>query len=626
MPDLITFTNIYWREPLWLLVALQPFIVIIIKNLVNKKNLSDFADKNLHQWLIFPPQYSITRKSLIKHIFSKNSAYLLAWLCLAISLAGPRFALSKDDSEKILGANIMLVVDLSRSMKATDVIPSRIRRAKIEINELLDKAANHRIGITVFSARPHLYVPLTSDHKALKKYIDIMDQLSFPTLGSNPVDAILLAANELNQYKGQSSIVLITDGEVLPFITDEKYSHLDRLINNKIPLYILGIGTEEGEAILLENSKWLTFNNQAVISRLQSNSLEKLAKKYNGKYSVVYDDDYEWETLYTNGIAKYNSTPDITDKQSVLWRELYYFFLLPSIVLFIIALTPYQVKLIKITAGFIIIFSFYPKNEALALDILSSTESRAHTLYNDKDYKNASILYKDVTGYNGFFGQASSFYKLGDYDKAKLFFTRAILNAKTDQQRINALYNLANSYFRAGDFKSSISTYKDVLNYHPGHTASLHNIKISQVLLDNIVLRQREEEKILTAFRQGSGPRAANIEAGTEISENTSVSIGESTAQPDQLIPLPDIPDLSRTTIQKLLATGLNNIKLAETGKQSANELPAQNISSDIYQANQQLDILSDSQYLLWKRLFEMEQGFPAPVEEPHAVPGVKPW
>ena len=146
--------NIYLRESLWLLLAFQPLIIFIVKKLYLESSLLSYADKHLQAWVVFPNNLSI--KNII---VNKNNAYVLAWILLAISLAGPRIPLSQVDKDQFFGANIMLVVDLSKSMNAKDISPSRLLRTKIEVHELLDKTHDHRIGITVFSARPHLYVP-----------------------------------------------------------------------------------------------------------------------------------------------------------------------------------------------------------------------------------------------------------------------------------------------------------------------------------------------------------------------------------------------------------------------------------------------------------------------------------
>ena len=245
--------DIYWREPLWLLLALQPLIIQLIKKVITKNNLALYAEKKLQPWVVFPTHYSFSNM-----FASKNTSYLLAWLFFSIALAGPRVPLSQEDKSQLIGANIMLVVDLSRSMKAMDVSPNRLRRAKIEIYELLEKAQEHRIGITVYSARPHLFVPLTHDHKLLGAYLESLEELTFPTLGSDPHAAIMFAQKELTEEKGTSSIILLTDGD----FPDLEKNQINQLQKAKIPLFVLGVGSTEGEAIQTEDGTWLKYKQQ----------------------------------------------------------------------------------------------------------------------------------------------------------------------------------------------------------------------------------------------------------------------------------------------------------------------------------------------------------------------------
>lgn len=387
MFNIFNMNIIDWREPLWLLLSLQPFIIYFIKNLIQIKNISAYADKKLQPWIRFPAYNSLTTQSLLTMLWSKNTAYVLAWLLLAIALAGPRTPISINNNEKILGANIMLVVDVSRSMKATDVEPNRLRRVKIEINEFLEKAKNHRIGITVFSARAHLFVPLTSDHTALKTYLKMLDNLTLPTLGSNPIDAILLAKNELQNTKDKSAIILITDGELSTELNTASYQKLDSLHQANIPLYILGAGTTEGEAIQLDNGRWLKHKQNPVISQLKENVLSGLAKRYRGKYSTIYDDNADWNEIYDNGISQLNSTSALSNKQTILWNELYIYFLIPAIFLFVIALTPYQIKILKNSAAVVLLLILslvFPDKNAVAIEFLQNNEKEAYNKYQEK--------------------------------------------------------------------------------------------------------------------------------------------------------------------------------------------------------------------------------------------------
>lgn len=617
--------GIHWREPLWLLLVLQPFLLLLINKLIQKNNISRYADKKLQPWVVFP-----NNAELIRKIFSKNSAYFLAWLMFSVALAGPRTPLTQSDKEQLFGANIMVVLDLSRSMKAMDIKPSRLQRAKTEIYELLNLAQNHRVGITVYSARPHLLSPITSDHTALQSYIESIDRLSFPTQGSNPVDAILFAQKELIKSKGKPAVILLTDGDFKPF----SKSQIISLKKHNIPLYILGVGTPEGEAIPLKDGTWLKHEQQYIVSKMNVENLESLASQLNGAFSPVYDDISDWDTIYNNGVSKHSTISNISNEQQILWKENFTLFLIAAIILFFIALNTYRFKLSNknlILTLSCITLTFIPKDDVIAFELGQTNEQAGYRAYTNKDYSNAEKHYKDTKLdrlYYGYLGQGNSLYKMGHYKKAIQQFTFAVLDSKNDSQRAGALYNLANSHFRTGDFLAAINTYKDTLRYQPTHRASIHNLQVSKILRKNLEQRIKEEQRIESLTRQGNGPRTTNIAAGTEINDNTSVSVGDSSNSLNPDIPIPVLPNLDEDTVKNLLVSGLNNIKLAQENNNILAKENKHNTNNNlgIINAKQQLIYVSDSKHLLWKRLFEIEEGFPAPVENPRVIPEVDPW
>lgn len=624
--------SLYWREPLFLLLALQPVVVYLLTKIIQTGNKTLFADKKLHAWVFIPANAAFKDQLL-----SKNTLYLFAWLLLSVALAGPRLPVYQTDKTPLHSANIMFVVDLSPSMQATDIVPNRLRRAKIELYEFLDNAQQHRVGITVFSARPHIYVPLTSDYSVLKTYIHSLDKLALPTLGSNPVAALLLAEKALSEVKGKSAIVLITDGDFSYSKNNKEYAKLSRLNKHHVPLYILGMGTVEGEAIPLKDGSWLQHKQQAVVSQMNENQLQQLAKDFNGKYSAVYDDASDWQRLYDNGIAQYKDAVDVDAKQRIIWDELFAYFLIPAIVLFWFSLSRIQFRFInKSSTAFFIVFistSIIPDQQALAFELFDSSEQTAYRAYQNNDYALAETLYKDVQGYSGYLGQGNSLYKQGHYQEAIQQFTFAVLNANTDDKRVAALYNLANSYFRSGQFSLAITVYQDVLRYQPEHKASLYNLNVSQLLKKNIEQRAKENEWVV-AIQQGRGVRSASVAEGTDINENTTVSMGDSDSKKKDTIPLPELPNISDDALQKLLTAGLKNIQLAEErlsgqsdpprSQQQTDGQPATNI--DLVRAQQKANAMTDAQHELWKRVFEIEEGFPAPVDKPYTLPGVNPW
>jgi len=184
------FNDLFWREPLWMLLALMPALPLLL-NISFRGDNKNLADAHLMPWVIHHQS-----TSFLKSIFSKNSAFIFSWILIGLAAAGPRLPSDTSKHNPVVNIAMMLVVDVSRSMHITDIQPSRLRRAKFEIEELLGRANGARVGIVVFSARPHLFVPLTFDHEAVRHYLQSLDSLILPTNGSDPVAAINLAYNE----------------------------------------------------------------------------------------------------------------------------------------------------------------------------------------------------------------------------------------------------------------------------------------------------------------------------------------------------------------------------------------------------------------------------------------------
>ena len=616
---LFQFHTISWREPLWIFLAFQPVVFLIIRNIVKNKKNSNYADKDLYPWLIIPSA-SITEKSLI----NKNFAYLIAWLLFSIALSGPRWPISHQSKDKTLGADIMLVIDHSKSMRARDISPNRLRRAKLEIYELLEKAGDHRIGITVFSGRPHLFVPLTYDHDVIKQYLGTLEQLVFPTDGSSPIQAIQLANKELEKNKKQSAIILLTDGDYSSFTEFQ----LKDISQSSIPIYVLGIGTVEGDAIQSNDGEWLRHNGKHVISKMNEVNLMNLSSYSKGKYSPVYDDSRDWNSLFDQGIALSTQITNIEDKK-IIWKELFPYFLIPSILLFLISLNAFKLKRNNFSIFTIIFVSIclYPTDNIYAFEFEESTEQTAFRSYQTGKFIDAVKLYKDIKGYKGHLGQANSLYRQGHYHKAISHYTTAVMTAQNDNQRVIAIYNLANSYFRTGQFSLAISTYRDVLRYQPTHEPSIYNLKTSEILKKNIELRLKAKNQKITSTRQGRGTQSSYVPESSEIGDNTSVSVSENDTLPEQVIPLPNLPNMDKKEIEKLILSRLKNIKLAKKSNTANNDEVFSDIGfTSTLNIEQYLIKTKENQYLLWKRLFEIEEGFPASVDEPRQVPGIEPW
>lgn len=640
MNSIAFIQDLYWREPLWLLASLYPFALLILKKIISKNKASQYAEKELHPWVIFPLNLDFTFR-----FFNKNTAYLFAWLFFSISLAGPQTPFYQEDNNQKSTSNIMIVLDISSSMKAIDIKPSRLLRAKIEIHELLARAKNHRIGILLYAARPHLYVPLTTDQAALKYYLQSLESIILPTRGSDPVAALILANNELTQSAGKSTILLITDGDVSKKTSQINLSRLEELKQSGTPLYILGVGTPEGEALQQEDGTWLKYNKQDVVSRMDEQLFSQLAADYSGKYSAVTDDDSDWNTLYDSGIARHKQTISENVNSRIIWNEYYIYFLLPSLLLFWVSLTPYHFNLFKrnisrsVYSLFFMAMSIFfysaPSTDAFAFETgflnIDSTEHNAFREYNNQSYDAAVSLYTNLSDYRGYMGKGSSFYKMENYPEAARYYSLAVLNANNESQRGHALYNIANSYFRSGDFSRAINAYNDALKYLPDDKAINYNLEISIILKKNLEQRIQQQSGNINAKRQGRGPRTATADENTDLSNNNGVSSEGINNNNTKNIPLPSLPGITQDTLTRLLEAGLRNIQLASQEKQNSTGSDKGDIhefskSNELTATPINVELIADKQHLLWKRMFEIEEGFPAPVDTPHHLPGVQPW
>lgn len=613
--------NLHWREPLWLFICLLPITISLIKRLLQKNTLDSYADRALQPWVVLRVQ-----RRLRQRFFSSNTAYGLAWILFAVSAAGPRLPLEIHGEQQSYERDIYLVVDVSQSMLATDVLPNRILRAKLEILELLERLQNQRAGIIVYTARPHLYVPLTSDHNALKHYLEKLDSLILPTQGSQPGAALELALQELNDSQTNGSIVFITDGDY-ENINIRQHQQLENVVRqikeNLVSFAILGVGSVEGDAVPVASGGWLEHQGRPVITRMDDNKLISIAELGGGFYSAALDGSDDWTQLFDKGFAMQTHFLELDEeKQTIVWREFYSWTLAPAIILFFIALTPYKVSrknsFVVTFAPIILSISLSMANSNFAVAKESTDMRHAYDLFQKKNYSAAAQNFQRNPGFNARFGEGTSRYKLEDYSGAIQQFVQAILTADDTNDRAKALYNLGNSYYQLGNYAAAVQVFEDVLRYHSQHKAAQHNLELSRKLK---ALVDRRAMQSAFAQQAGSGPRQALPEQSIQINETTTIILDQSENQalPDLLDPLPMDSEL-----ETLVQRGLQYVRVAAVSDTSSTVTITW--QQDISQARTQMENLLDDQIILWKRIFEIEENYPAPLVKPKEIKGITPW
>lgn len=253
-----------------------------------------------------------------------------------IALLGPSFGGSKKEVKSI-GKDIMICVDLSKSMDAFDIQPTRLEKIKHEMKKLVAAFSSDRIGVIIFGSEAFMQCPLTYDQNALNLFIETMNTGLVPIAGTDfgpPLRMALSKLEDESEATGQAKskvIILISDGEDF----GEETNEIAREVENKdIKLFTLGVGTERGGNIYAGNGVKKDRDGRAVVTRLNSSSLRSLANKTGGQYFEINETRNDVSRLI-NTIGKIEG--ELRDARYVdVTANKYFYFLAIAAFLFLV--------------------------------------------------------------------------------------------------------------------------------------------------------------------------------------------------------------------------------------------------------------------------------------------------
>ena len=228
---------------------------------------------------------SVSFKGVITKVIFRSTYFFL----MIIALLGPSFGSSKKEI-KVIGKDIMIAIDLSESMNANDIQPSRLEKIKFELKKIIDEFNSDRIGIIMFSNEAYIQCPLTYDKNALNLFIETLNTGLLPNSGTDfgpPLNLSLdkLLADKIQENDKSKIIILISDGEDFG---ENTYEIVDKIKKSSIKLFTVGIGTAQGTRITLRNGVFKKDKDgKEVITKLNSTSLKKIANETKGKYFEI---------------------------------------------------------------------------------------------------------------------------------------------------------------------------------------------------------------------------------------------------------------------------------------------------------------------------------------------------
>lgn len=414
---------------------------------------------------------------LAPHVLSGSQANGIdsRWILLGVTgvlgilaLAGPAWERIEQPvfrSEQAL----VVALDLSRSMDAQDVAPSRLLRARLKILDLLQRRASGQTALIVYSANAFTVTPLTTDSDTVAALVNSLGTDIMPSRGSYPLAAINKGRALLEQAgMGYGEVLLITDGGSTPAteraardLRDAGYS-----------LSVLGVGTTDGAPIPRATGGFVTDQmGQIAVARLEETSLRALATAGGGRYATLTSDNSDLDLLLSGETTSRSATDETqgTDR----WREEG-----PWLLLLLLPLAAMSFR-----RGWAIVLLVFvlplaqPAQASLWDDMWQTRNQQAQERLEEGDVLAAAELFDDGEW------QAVSRYRGGEFAESAAKFA-----AKGDTRN---LYNLGNAMAMQGEFESALDAYEQVLEMEPDNADAKYN----RDLMDEMLQEQQSQQE-----------------------------------------------------------------------------------------------------------------------------------
>jgi Ca-activated chloride channel family protein len=290
---------------------------------------------------IIAKRLGTTSRSVVIKFFIRIS-YL--GLCI-IGLLGPSFGVSEIEAQAS-GKDVYFAFDVSKSMDAIDIEPTRLEKVKFELSKNLTALKSDRVGIVVFSSNAYVHIPLTYDRDALNLFIQKLSSDLFTESGTDLNDALKLINKKFNSSniptRKAKVIIMISDGEDFGQLEPEVIQELRR---NRINFLVLGVGTPQGGKIKEGGNFKKDKNDVEIISKLDADYLKKLARVLGGKYFQLSNQVNDVQAILKEVGQLENNWVD-TRKMTVANNKYFYFVFLALILMIIdILITIRTIKL-----------------------------------------------------------------------------------------------------------------------------------------------------------------------------------------------------------------------------------------------------------------------------------------
>ncbi|MEY3879917.1 MAG: hypothetical protein RIQ94_712 [Pseudomonadota bacterium] len=577
----MNIADFHFIRPYWLLTVL-PYaliLVLMLKNKLSQGNWSTVCDAGLLPYLL--------QEKSVKHSRLALTIGAIAALLIIIALSGPSWKrlpspVFRNDSA------LVVVLDLSRSMDAADIKPSRLIMARYKIADILKQRKDGQTALLVYAGDAFTVTPLTDDTQTIDSQLSALNTDIMPSSGSNLSSALEKAVELFKQaglQKGQ--ILLVTDGVEL----DKTLSTVKSLGNYS--LSILGVGTDDGAPIAMAEGGFVKDRlGTIVVPKLNSSELATLARAGNGIYQTITANDADIQNLLAS-VYKSVAQQDKENDTVLLdqWVDKG-----PWLLVLAMPLAALIFRKGLLCFALLLILPLPKNSYALGWqDLWQSKDSQALQAYKKQDYAKAAEQFENLDW------KAAAQYKAGEYDKA----LESLQTSKSDQ----SAYNQGNALAKAGQLEDAIKAYEKALNSNPDDSDAKYNKDLVEKELKK--QQQKKDDKQQDKDQQDKDDSDKNNKESNpaedqkpDSNKNDEKPEQKPEQKPSDQQPSDDKQQKDKAEIKKPEDSAAKQDKAKE--QQSANSQP----SDEQQQANEQwLKRIPDDPAGLLKRKFKYQYG-----------------
>lgn len=449
---------------------------------------------------------------LLKQLMPNISKYrptvkfclLLAALgLLIVMLARPQMG-SKISHDKRQGIETIICLDISNSMLAEDVVPSRLDKSKMLIENMVDNFTNDKIGLIVFAGDAFVQLPITSDYVSAKMFLQNINPSLIQAQGTNIGQAIDLATKSFTQQQSVGrAIIVITDGENHePGASEAAAAAKKKGIN----VFILGVGNAQGAPIPTGNGDYLKDNTgKTVMTALNENMCKELAQAGSGQYIHV-NNTSDAEKMLNDDLAKLQKG----DTTSVIYSE--YDEQFQAVGILVILLLIVEICILDVKNPYLRNIKFFSKKAMMLLTFMmigglhaAAQNDRSFIREGNKSYRaqkwsQAETQYRKAISKNDRNPQAV--YNLGcalmmqqKDSMAMLQYQHAAQMESNKLRRAKSFHNMGVIMQNHREYAQAIECYKNALRCNPQDNETRYNLALCKKLLKNQPQQNKQNNK-----------------------------------------------------------------------------------------------------------------------------------